>query len=143
MIQWNGVAWRIVPFFFLLRACLILVSSFWAGRLSVNVQRVSSAPTLTVSDNSSTLCHPSFFFLLLCMSRYEDVAVDPVMELGRIYGWAGLGTAEPRINQWVYSTTHASTSDNAFRIQRNATKVALAWKEEMAPRQLQISNRCV
>jgi hypothetical protein len=30
---------------------------------------------------------------------------------------------EPRINEWVYSTTHAATSDNAFRIQRNATKV--------------------
>jgi|AntAceMinimDraft_5_1070358.scaffolds.fasta_scaffold128070_1 hypothetical protein len=67
--------------------------------------------------------------------------MDPVMELGRIYGWAGLGSVEPRINQWVYATTHASTSDNAFRIQRNASKVAFAWKDEMAPRQLQISNR--
>ena len=67
--------------------------------------------------------------------------MDPVVELGRIYGWAGLGTVEPRINQWVYSTTHAATSDNAFRIQRNASKVAYAWRDEMAPRQLQITNR--
>ena len=49
--------------------------------------------------------------------KYEDVATEPVRMLGAIYEWAGIGGVEPRIAKWLYATTHATKSDNDFRIQ--------------------------
>ena len=55
-----------------------------------------------------------------------------------------IGQVDPHIAEWAYSTTHAKKSDNAYRIQRNSSAVAYAWREgkkPLTPRQNQIAIR--
>jgi hypothetical protein len=120
------------------------------------------------SSEATSMSHGERQYLRI---KYEDVAMEPVKMLGRIYGWAGyaisthflfqinamiihlvtsyfschrIGQVDPHIAEWAYSTTHAKKSDNAYRIQRNSSAVAYAWREgkkPLTPRQNQIAIR--
>ncbi|CAH2330663.1 carbohydrate sulfotransferase 6-like, partial [Pelobates cultripes] len=65
--------------------------------------------------------------------RHEDLALDPLPNVNKLYSFSGLGMT-PEIKHWVYNVTHkdSSSEPGGFRsYSRQSIKVTQNWKRKL------------
>ncbi|XP_063289369.1 carbohydrate sulfotransferase 6-like [Pelobates fuscus] len=65
--------------------------------------------------------------------RHEDLALDPLSNVNKLYSFSGLGMI-PELKHWVYNVTHKDSSsepDGLMSYSRQSLKVTQNWKRKL------------
>jgi len=73
--------------------------------------------------------------------RSEDVALDPIGSLRRLYAFA-LGAAPDKDTEtWLWNATHKKTAEaESYNLKRNGSEVVLRWRTHLSQQETALAN---